>query len=123
MKVSFSILFLAVLLSFSSASSQNSNNFDELMDTLKDKSSTLIIYSVQVGAYKLKKNPKKGYYDGVGNLFSKRYDDNFNRFFSGLFRSIGDAITYCDELRSRGYQDAFVLGLDGGFDRILIEID
>ena len=123
MKVSFSILFLAVLLSFSSASSQNSNNFDELMDTLKDKSSTLIIYSVQVGAYKLKKNPKKGYYDGVENLFSKRYDDNFNRFFSGLFRSIGDAITYCDELRSRGYQDAFVLGLDGGFDRILIEID
>ncbi len=123
MKVSFSILFLAVLLSFSPASSQNSNNFDELMDTLKDKSSTLIIYSVQVGAYKLKKNPRKGYYDGVENLFSKRYDDNFNRFFSGLFRSIGDAISYCDELRSRGYQDAFVLGLDGGFDRILIEID
>jgi hypothetical protein len=123
MKFSFSMLFLAAFLSFSYASGQNSNNFDELMDTLKDRSSTLIIYSVQVGAFKLKKNPKKGYYDGVENLFSKRYDDNFNRFFSGLFRSIGDAISYCDELRSRGYQDAFVLGLDGGFDRILIEID
>ena len=117
------MFFLAVFLSFSYASGQNSNNFDELMDTLKDRSSTLIIYSVQVGAFKLKKNPKKGYYDGVENLFSKRYDDNFNRFFSGLFRSLGDAISYCDELRSRGYQDAFVLGLDGGFDRILIEID
>jgi len=123
MKFSFSMFFLAAFLSFSYASGQNSNNFDELMDTLKDRSSTLIIYSVQVGAFKLKKNPKKGYYDGVENLFSKRYDDNFNRFFSGLFRSLGDAISYCDELRSRGYQDAFVLGLDGGFDRILIEID
>lgn len=123
MKIRFSILFVACLLSFSYVSAQNSNNFSELMDTLKDKSSTLIVYTVQVGAFKLKKNPKKGYYDGVENLFSKGYDDNFNRFFSGLFRSIGDAITYCDELRSRGYQDAFVLGLDGGFDRILIEID
>ncbi len=123
MKIGFSIIFLATFLSFSSLEAQTSNNFQELMDTLKDKSSTLIIYSVQVGAFKLQKNPKKGYYDGVENLFSKRYDDNFNRFFSGLFKGIGDAITYCDELRARGYQDAFVLGLDGGFDRILIEID
>ena len=123
MRVSFSILFLATLLSFSFTTAQTSDNFNELMETLKDRSSTLIIYSVQVGAFKLKKNPKKGYYDGVENLFSKRYDDNFNRFFSGLFKSIGDAITYCDELRAKGYQDAFVLGLDGGFDRILIEID
>ena len=123
MKVSFSIVFLFTLLSFSFTTAQTSDNFEELMDTLKDNSSTLIIYSVQVGAFKLKKNPKKGYYDGVENLFSKRYDDSFNRFFSGLFKSIGDAITYCDELRAKGYQDAFVLGLDGGFDRILIEID
>lgn len=123
MKFSFSIVFLFTLLSFSFTTAQTSDNFEELMDTLKDRSSTLIIYSVQVGAYKLKKNPKKGYYDGVENLFSKRYDDNFNRFFSGLFKSIGDAITYCDELRAKGYQDAFVLGLDGGFDRILIEIN
>ncbi len=123
MKFSISIIFLTAFLSFSSLNAQSSDNFQELMDTLKDKSSTLIIYSVQVGAFKLKKNPKKGYYDGVENLFSKRYDDNFNRFFSGLFKGIGDAITYCDELRARGFQDAFVLGLDGGFDRILIEID
>jgi len=123
MKFSLFIIFLTTFLSFNSLNAQSSDNFQELMDTLKDNSSTLIVYSVQVGAFKLKKNPKKGYYDGVKNLFSKRYDDNFNRFFSGLFKGIGDAITYCDELRARGYQDAFVLGLDGGFDRILIEID
>jgi len=123
MKFSLPIIFLTTFLSFTSLNAQSSDNFQELMDTLKDKSSTLIVYSVQVGAFKLKKNPKKGYYDGVENLFSKRYDDNFNRFFSGLYKGIGDAITYCDELRGRGYQDAFVLGLDGGFDRILIEID
>jgi hypothetical protein len=123
MKVSFSILFFAIFLSFSSSIAQSSDNFNELMETLKDKSSTLIVYSVQVGAFRSPKNPKKGHYDGVEHLFSKKYDDRFNRFFSGLFRSIGDAITYCDELRAKGYQDAFVLGLDGGFDRILIEID
>ena len=123
MKVSFSILILSILLAFPSSYSQNSDNFNELMETLKDKSSTLIVYSIQVGAFRNPKNPKKGHYDGVNDLFSKKYDDNFNRFFSGLFKSIGDAITYCDELRGKGYQDAFVLGLDGGFDRILIEID
>jgi hypothetical protein len=123
MRISFSFLFLALLLSFSSLSAQTSDNFNELMDTLKDRSSTLIIYSVQVGAFKSPKNPKKGHYEGVEHLFSKKYDDKFNRFFSGLFKSIGEAITHCDELRAKGYQDSFVLGLDGGFDRILIEID
>lgn len=123
MKFGFSILFLAIFLSIPNLNAQSSNDFGLLMETLKDESSTLIVYTVQVGAFKLAKNPKEGYYDGVENLFSKKYDDNFNRFFSGLFKSIGDAVTYCDELRVRGYQDAFVLGLDGGFDRILIEID
>lgn len=123
MKVSFSILFFVIFLSFSTSNAQSSDNFNELMETLKDESSTLIIYSVQVGAFGHPKNPKKGYYEGVKNLFSRKYDDKLNRFFSGLFKSIGEAITYCDELRAKGYKDAFVLGLDGGFDRILIEID
>ena len=75
------------------------------------------------GAFRVPNNPKKGHYDGVQNLFSNKYDDRFNRFFSGLFNSIDEAVIYRDELRDRGYTDAFMLGLDGGFDRILIELD
>lgn len=123
MRINVTLILLLAAFSFNYSIAQNTSNFDELMETLKDESSYLIVYSVQVGAFKLAKNPKKGHYDGIENLFSKKYDDKFNRFFSGLFSNLSEAITYCDELRIRGYQDAFVLGLDGGFDRILIEID
>ena len=123
MKFSFPLLLIVFMLSISNLSAQNSEGFDELMNTLQDESSHLIIYTVQVGAFRIPKNPKKGHYDGVENLFSKKYDDRFNRFFSGLFNSIDKAVQYRDELRDRGYKDAFVLGLDGGFDRILIELD
>ncbi len=110
-------------LSLSNLNAQNPEGFDELMSTIKDENSTLIVYSVQVGAFRIPNNPKKGHYDGVQNLFSKKYDDRFNRFFSGLFNGINEAVQYRDELRARGYTDSFVLGLDGGFDRILIELD
>ena len=123
MKFSFSLLLVVFMLSISNLNAQNSDRFDELMTTLKDKSSNLIVYTVQVGAFKVPNNPKKGHYDGVANLFSNKYDDNFNRFFSGLFNSIDEAVKYREELRDRGYTDAFMLGLDGGFDRILIELD
>ncbi len=123
MKFSFSILLIVFMLSISNLSAQNPDGFDELMTTLKDKSSTLIIYTVQVGAFRVPNNPKKGHYDGIQNLFSNKYDDKFNRFFSGLFNSIDEAVQYRNQLRGRGYTDAFLLGLDGGFDRILIELD
>lgn len=121
MKFRFSFLLLAFMLSFSNLSAQNSEGFDELMTTLQDKNSTLIVYSVQVGAFMT--NPRNGHFDGVKEMFSNTYDDGFTRFFSGLFNSIEEAVQYRNELRDRGYPDAFVLGLDGGFDRILIELD
>lgn len=121
MKFSFSILLVAFLLSISNLNAQNSDRFDELMTTLKDKSSTLIVYSVQVGAFQI--NPRKGHFDNIKELFSNNYDDGMTRYFTGLFNSIDEAVKYRDELRNIGYTDAFVLGLDGGFDRILIELD
>ena len=121
MKFSYSILLIAFTLSISNLSAQNSDRFDELMTTLQDKNSTLIVYTVQVGAYQTR--PKKGHFEGIKELFSNNYDDGFTRFFSKLFNSVDEAVIYRDELRDRGYNDAFVLGLDGGFDRILIELD
>lgn len=121
MKFSISILLMVFTLSISNLSAQNSDRFEELMSTLKDKNSTLIVYTVQVGAYQL--SPINGHFAGIKELFSNNYDDGLTRYYSKLFNSIDEAVTYRDELRDRGYTDAFVLGLDGGFDRILIEID
>lgn len=123
MKHNIFFLLIVFLLSISNLNAQTSLTYEELMSTLKDKESTLIVYTIQVGAFKMPYNPKEGHYDGVKNLFSHKYDDRFNRFFTGLFNSVDEAIQYRDELRLNGFPDAFVLGLDGGFDRILIELD
>ena len=100
---------------------QSQDNFESLIANLQDTDYREIIYSVQLGAFK--RQHRKGHFDIVENLFSHSYDDGFTRFFSKLFRSLSDAVAYRDSIRLQGYQDAFVLGLDGGFDRILIEVD
>jgi len=114
---------LIVFLSFFSFESvaQNRNNFESLIATLQDKDSKEIVYTVQLGTFS--KEPRQGHFDIVENLFSHTYRDGMTRFFSKLFPSLKDAITHRDNMRRFGYPDAFVLGLDGGFDRILIEVD
>lgn len=107
---------------FSSKSlAQNTDNFEHLITTLQDKNSKDIIYTVQLGAFMLEH--KKGHFKDVEDLFSQTYSDGMTRFFSRLFTSLTDAVTHRDNMRLKGYPDAFVLGLDGGFDRILIELD
>ena len=103
------------------AIAQNQDNFESLISILQDKNSREIIYSVQLGAFK--KQHEEGHFDNVEQLFSHSYDDGFTRFFSKLFRSLDDAVAYRNSIRLKGYADAFVLGLDGGFDRILLEVD
>lgn len=114
---------LIVICSFMSvdAIAQGQDDFESLITILQDKSSQEIIYTVQLGAFK--KQHRSGHFDKVQNLFSQSYEDNFTRFYSKLFRSVSDAVAYRDAIRSQGHPDAFVLGLDGGFDRILIEVD
>lgn len=121
MKFLINFLVIVCMLSISNLSAQNSEGFEELMTTLKDKNSTLIVYTVQVGAFIT--TPRANHFNGVNELFSGSYDDGFTRFFSGLFNSVEEAVQYRDKLRNRGFKDSFVLGLDGGFDRILIELD
>ena len=94
--------------------------FETYLETLQDKSSYDIYYTVQIGAFK--KNHAKDHFKGVEQMFSNTYEDGFTRFFTKLFKSIEEALIYRDKMRAR-YPDAFVLGLDGGFDRILIEVD
>ncbi len=100
---------------------QNQDDFESLISVLQDKNSQEIIYSIQLGTFK--KQHKEGYFDNVEQLFSHSYDDGLTRFFSKLFKSLNDAIAYRDSMRLEGFADAFVLGMDGGFDRILIDVD
>ena len=113
------IVFLC-LFSFKSFA-QNQDDFEHLITTLQDKDSREIIYTVQLGAFN--KSPREGHFDIVENLFSQTYKDGMTRFFTKLFTSVDDAVSHRNNMRLVGYPDAFVLGLDGGFDRILIEMD
>lgn len=119
-KLTTTLMVLLCALSFESMA-QNNDDFESLITTLQNKDSQEIIYTVQLGAFK--KDTKEGHFDKVENLFSQSYNDGFTRFFTKLFKSVGDAVAYRDRIRQEGYPDAFVLGLDGGFDRILIEVD
>ena len=100
---------------------QGNANFESLIATLQDKDSREIIYTVQLGAFK--KEPRIGHFDTVENLFSQTYRDGMTRYFTELFSSVSDAVAHRNNMRLVGYPDAFVLGMDGGFDRILIEVD
>jgi hypothetical protein len=53
-------------------------------------------------------------------LFNQRYDDGFNRFYSGVFESYEEALSHLDQMKKEGYNDAFVLGLQGE-KRFLVE--
>ncbi len=114
---------LIVLLCFSTSASfaQNQDNFESLITLLQDRDSQEIVYTVQLGAFR--NDPLKGHFENVENLFSQSYSDGLTRFFAKLFKSLPDAVAHRDKLRQDGFPDAFVLGLDGGFDRILIEVD
>ncbi|MBT8304134.1 MAG: SPOR domain-containing protein [Bacteroidia bacterium] len=114
---------LIVLICFFSAETvaQNQDNFESLMATLQDKDSRQIIYTVQIGSFR--NNPKKGHFDNVENMFSHKYSDGLTRYFSRLFKDQAEAIEYRNRLRIERFSDAFLLGLDGGFDRILLEVD
>jgi len=119
-KLITTLIVLMCFLSFESIA-QTQDRFESLISILQDKNSREIIYSVQLGAFK--KQHKEGHFDTVEHLFSHSYDDGLTRFFSILFKSLNDAIAYRDSIRLEGFTDAFVLGLDGGFDRVLIEVD
>ncbi len=77
-----------------------------------------IMYTVQIGAFQ--ENVKTGTYTDSAGLFNHRYEDGFNRFYSGVFKSQKEALSHLKKMKKDGYQDAFVLGLKGN-ERFLLE--
>lgn len=77
-----------------------------------------VMYTVQIGAFQ--ENVKTGTYTDSAGLFNHRYEDGFNRFYSGVFKSQKEALSHLKKMKKDGYQDAFVLGLKGN-ERFLLE--
>lgn len=76
-----------------------------------DFSENNVVYSVQIGAFR--QNVKTGTYNKSSGLFNHRYDDGYNRFYSGVFESYEKALTHMEQMKKDGYGDAFVIGLKG----------
>ncbi len=119
-KIIATLIVFLYFFSFESVA-QNKDNFEHLISKLQDKDSQELVYTVQLGAFN--KSPKEGHFNTVENLFSHTYRDGMTRFFTKLFTSVESAIAHRNNMRLVGYPDAFVLAMDGGFDRILIEVD
>lgn len=68
------------------------------------------IYTVQIGAFGKNSNVE---FDNVENVFSHVYSDGYKRYFSSVFSTRKEADAYKMELRNKGVEGAFVVGLRG----------
>ena len=69
------------------------------------------VYTVQIGAFHGKVQTNK--FIKLTNLFNHRYDDGFNRYYAGIFETSIEARNYMKLLRTKGFEGAFVVGLNG----------
>ncbi len=76
-----------------------------------DFSSDNTVYTVQIGAFV--QNVNTNNYEDSSVLFNHRYNDGYNRFYSGVFQSHDEALSHLEQMKKEGYDDAFVLGLAG----------
>ena len=69
------------------------------------------VYTVQVGAFHGKVQTHK--YSNLSNLFNHRYNDGFNRYYAGIFKTSTQARNHMKLLKQNGFEGAFVVGLNG----------
>ena len=84
---------------------------EDLVGAAYDFESNNVVYTVQIGAFVQK--VKTGTYDKSSGLFNHRYEDGYNRFYSGVFSTVEEANAHMMQMKNDGYGDAFVLGLEG----------
>jgi len=84
---------------------------DDLSGAAYDFDGDNVIYTVQIGAFK--QNVNTSNYQDSSVLFNHRYDDGYNRFYSGVFESYDEALSHLKLMKKEGYDDAFALGLTG----------
>ena len=94
----------------------------ELIETFNGEaynfSSDQVVYTVQIGAFQ--KSIKTGTYSEYSGLYNHQYEDGYNRFYSGVFKTEAEAKAHLEQMTASGFDDAFVLGLKG-VDRFLVD--
>ena len=70
------------------------------------------VYRVQIGAFNIKLSEK--IFEGVDNVVSFKGNDGLVRYMTGSFNNYSDAINYRSQMRSRGFDDAFVVTFKDG---------
>ncbi len=84
---------------------------ESMSGTAYNFNSETVVYTVQLGAFV--ENVDTSNYEDSSVLFNHRYDDGYNRFYSGVFQSYDEAIKHLEQMKKEGYDDAFALGLTG----------
>ena len=84
---------------------------DVLSGAAYDFNNSNVVFTVQIGAFL--QNVKTNTYSDSSVLFNLRYDDGFNRFYSGVFDSNEEALDHLEKIKKDGHADAFVVGLKG----------
>lgn len=84
---------------------QPSDNYDF------SSSNTKVIYSVQISAHK--GNDKTLKFNKIDGVFSNYYNDNYKRYFSGVFNNENEARLHHKSLVIKGFKDCYVVRLKG----------
>ena len=90
-----------------------SNNTDdaEIIGSSYNFNGDQEVFTVQIGAFE--GNAETNKYMNLKGLFNHVYPDGYNRYFSGVFNSRSEAMTYLKQLKENGYNDAYIIRLKG----------
>ena len=89
-------------------------NDEKEEETEKNELATIesTVYRVQIGAFNV--NLSERIFEGVDNVVSFKGNDGLVRYMTGSFNNYSDAINYRSQMRSRGFEDAFVVTFKDG---------
>ncbi len=82
------------------------NNFKEPLENKPKLVDDKLVYRIQIGAFK--EILSKEIFKGVSNVVFFKGEDNIYRYNSGSFNNYQQAVSYLNEMRNRGFEDAFI---------------
>jgi len=88
---------------------------DKILELYSQGANKELIYRVQVGAYRNK--PWGDVFSKIYDINNERFNDGLTRYTTGRFGTLGEAAKYKKELMGQGYHDAFVVAYMEG-DRV-----
>ncbi len=90
----------------------NKNNKKNVKDTKSYTDTNLVVYRVQLGAYK--KQLSTGFFKNTGNVVAVVTEDGLYKYLSGSYPTLVDAASYRADMVLEGYTDAFIAAYKAG---------